>query len=350
MFTMSAKIIDNNTYQGMSLKSLLETTNLFQIPGLMVDENGEKIKNDPSKKKESDKYDPTSAFLGPDLWDNTQKMSLEYMDLDEFLNENNISPLELCMSPTGAGQSSPNRELQQQDQRLQTPPMSPNKLADYFLNDDHESPSMGSMTVIQEDDSPPQINIQPESPMQFINPIVIGGPREISPERDDLSQDSITVPPKTPENSSFVIRVSAKPGLSTFIPPNMTPARKVVDVDFELNETDLALATVPGLDFDPRKRAFTDEELKPQPMIKKSRKQYVPSEMKDEHYWSRRNKNNVAAKRSREARRLKENQIAMRANFLEKENRALSIELAKCKGELGALKKRLTMYETQNST
>lgn len=44
-------------------------------------------------------------------------------------------------------------------------------------------------------------------------------------------------------------------------------------------------------------------------------------EMKDEKYWARRRKNNMAAKRSRDARRLKENQIAMRANFLEKEVR-----------------------------
>ena len=41
--------------------------------------------------------------------------------------------------------------------------------------------------------------------------------------------------------------------------------------------------------------------------------------MKDDKYWARRNKNNMAAKRSRDARRSKENQIAMRAAFLEKE-------------------------------
>lgn len=72
-------------------------------------------------------------------------------------------------------------------------------------------------------------------------------------------------------------------------------------------------------DFDPRTRAFSDEELKPQPMIKKSRKQFVPDEMKDDKYWARRRKNNMAAKRSRDARRMKENQIALRAGFLEKE-------------------------------
>lgn len=74
-----------------------------------------------------------------------------------------------------------------------------------------------------------------------------------------------------------------------------------------------------GRDFDPRTRAFSDEELKPQPMIKKSRKQFVPDELKDDKYWARRRNNNIAAKRSRDARRQKENQIAMRARYLEKE-------------------------------
>lgn len=72
-------------------------------------------------------------------------------------------------------------------------------------------------------------------------------------------------------------------------------------------------------DFDPRKRAFSDEDLKPQPLIKKSRKQFVPDDLKDDKYWARRRKNNLAAKRSRDARRMKENQIAMRAGYLEKE-------------------------------
>ncbi|KAJ8737260.1 hypothetical protein PYW07_000531 [Mythimna separata] len=81
-----------------------------------------------------------------------------------------------------------------------------------------------------------------------------------------------------------------------------------------------------GRDFDPRTRAFSDEELKPQPMIKKSRKQFVPDDLKDDKYWARRRKNNMAAKRSRDARRMKENQIAMRAGYLEKENMGLRQE------------------------
>lgn len=46
-----------------------------------------------------------------------------------------------------------------------------------------------------------------------------------------------------------------------------------LSIDFEVSPNDLALATVPGQDFDPRTRCFSEEELKPQPMIKKSRKQ-----------------------------------------------------------------------------
>lgn len=47
--------------------------------------------------------------------------------------------------------------------------------------------------------------------------------------------------------------------------------------------------------------------------------QFVPDDLKDDKYWARRRKNNMAAKRSRDARRMKENQIAMRAGYLEKE-------------------------------
>lgn len=53
-----------------------------------------------------------------------------------------------------------------------------------------------------------------------------------------------------------------------------------LSIDFEVSPNDLALATVPGQDFDPRTRCFSEEELKPQPMIKKSRKQVGEEEDK----------------------------------------------------------------------
>lgn len=99
-------------------------------------------------------------------------------------------------------------------------------------------------------------------------------------------------------------------------------------VGVNFSPDDLALAMAPGQkNFDPTCHRFTEDELKPQPMFKKSKKQFVPHDLKDEKYWSRRKKNNMAAKRSRDARRIKENQIALRASFLEKENNVMKKQL-----------------------
>lgn len=58
---------------------------------------------------------------------------------------------------------------------------------------------------------------------------------------------------------------------------------------------------------------------------------------KDEAYWDRRRKNNEAAKRSRDARRQKEEEIAMRAAFLEQENLKLRAQVAILKNETAKL-------------
>ncbi|XP_055519174.1 thyrotroph embryonic factor-like isoform X1 [Leucoraja erinacea] len=122
-------------------------------------------------------------------------------------------------------------------------------------------------------------------------------------------------------------------------------------VNFEPDPTDLVLSSVPGGElFDPRKHKFSDEELKPQPMIKKAKKIYVPPEQKDDRYWTRRKKNNLAAKRSRDARRLKENQITVRAAFLEKENSALRLEVAELRKEVGRYKNIISKYEAKYGT
>ncbi|XP_013390430.1 protein giant [Lingula anatina] len=60
-------------------------------------------------------------------------------------------------------------------------------------------------------------------------------------------------------------------------------------------------------------------------------------EKKDEAYWERRRKNNEAAKRSRDARRAKEEEIAMRAAFLEQENLKLRAQVAILKNETAKL-------------
>merc|ERR1711974_424228 len=106
-------------------------------------------------------------------------------------------------------------------------------------------------------------------------------------------------------------------------------------------EEDFSLATVPGYDFDPKERAFQMDELRPQPIIRKRKMVAVPEEHKDEKYWEKRLKNKEATRRSREAKRLKQNQIALRAAHLERENKTL-------RDQIEAAKK--TSSELQNET
>merc|ERR1719394_2099841 len=128
--------------------------------------------------------------------------------------------------------------------------------------------------------------------------------------------------------------------------------KRKFEVELDFAPEDIALATVPGLDFDPKTRNFDMEELRPQPIIKKRKKNAVPDEMKDEKYWEKRLKNKEATRRSGEARRLKENQIVLRAAYLEKENKVLKQELetsnfekSKLETEIEILKRKLVKYE-----
>jgi len=126
--------------------------------------------------------------------------------------------------------------------------------------------------------------------------------------------------------------------------------RKLEEADFSAE--DLSLATIPGLEFDPKQRSFDMDELRPQPIIKKRSKMFVKDGEKDDKYWEKREKNNNAARRSREARRLKENQIALRVAHLERENGNLKqilgstqFDITKLTNERDLLKRKLSHYE-----
>ena len=56
--------------------------------------------------------------------------------------------------------------------------------------------------------------------------------------------------------------------------------RKRLAAETEFSPEDLSLATIPGLEFDPKERAFDMEELRPQPIIKKRSKLFVQDEEK----------------------------------------------------------------------
>merc|ERR1712176_1554053 len=133
--------------------------------------------------------------------------------------------------------------------------------------------------------------------------------------------------------------------------------KRKMEIQLDFAPEDIALATVPGLYFDPKTRTFDMEELRPQPIIKKRKKNAVPEETKDDKYWEKRLKNKEATRRSREARRLKENQIVLRAAYLEKENKVLKQELettnfekSKLETEIDILKRKLNKYEMSSIT
>ncbi|XP_019370654.1 PREDICTED: thyrotroph embryonic factor isoform X1 [Gavialis gangeticus] len=288
------------------LKSLLE----YSLPGtgnLADKEKKEKLEEDEAAAASTM---AVSASLMPPIWDKTipydgESFHLEYMDLDEFLLENGIP-------------SSPNHLDLNQNPLLPVAELEGKEGASASA----ASPSSSSSTAVFQ---------QSEAAS--------------STERNTALVLAIQLP--SDSCSGKEPRISeAPPQNERDTPSPIDPDCVEVEVNFNPDPADLVLSSVPGGElFNPRKHKFTEEDLKPQPMIKKAKKVFVPDEQKDEKYWTRRKKNNVAAKRSRDARRLKENQITIRAAFLEKENTALRTEVAELRKEVGRCKNIVSKYE-----
>ena len=64
------------------------------------------------------------------------------------------------------------------------------------------------------------------------------------------------------------------------------------------------------------------------PRRPRGEKKPIPDEQKDERYYERRKRNNLAAKKSRDQRKMREDAIAMRSSFLEKENALLRTQVS----------------------
>ncbi|XP_054758274.2 protein giant-like [Lytechinus pictus] len=96
-----------------------------------------------------------------------------------------------------------------------------------------------------------------------------------------------------------------------------------------------------------QKRAVEAAQSVTNPPKNKKKRLALPETLKDIAYWERRRKNNEAAKRSRDARRAKEDQIAIRAALLEQENMRLKIEVSALKEE--TVKLRSMLYANNNS-
>jgi len=295
-------------WQGMNIRDILEKVELFNMAVAGEEEVATDRKlNQNNVKTVIKTSDPSSAYLGngPKLWDKTISLPIlegeeegvvgSVMNLDEFLVENDIK--------TSMG----NGRLSQKEYEKSVSP------------------------------KPPQ-DVKP-----LPRPSII-----VAPKRPEPSKPS-TVGEHLPKGENNFLYAESK---RARMEREKEERRKKFEAEVEFAEEDIALATIPGVDFDPRERTFEAEELRPQPIIQKRQKLFVPDLDKDDKYWDKRTKNNVAARRSREARRLKENQIALRAAYLEKENKVLKKELdetnfegTKLETERDILKMKLSKYE-----
>ncbi|KAK9874972.1 hypothetical protein WA026_005788 [Henosepilachna vigintioctopunctata] len=70
-------------------------------------------------------------------------------------------------------------------------------------------------------------------------------------------------------------------------------------------------------------------------------KKPIPDDMKDEKYFERRKRNNQAAKKSRDARKMREDQVVLRASILEHENAILRAQVLTLREESSSLRRLL---------
>ncbi|CAF1103232.1 unnamed protein product [Adineta steineri] len=87
-----------------------------------------------------------------------------------------------------------------------------------------------------------------------------------------------------------------------------------------------------------RHRIMDDSIIDDEKNLSKDNNDEANNGIKDDAYWERRRKNNEAAKRSRDSRRAKEDEIALRAAILEQENMKLRLELSQLKQETAKLR------------
>ncbi|XP_027897495.1 TEF transcription factor, PAR bZIP family member b isoform X1 [Xiphophorus couchianus] len=285
-----------------------------------------------------------SASLTPAIWEKTipydgETFHLEYMDLDEFLLENGI-PVSLEEEELQRTLASVETKGKPAPKAVAVAPAAPVSAPPTAAEVPAEVPASASPAAPPSD--------APSDAEETVT-VTMLQPAKIEEEEEEEEEEGQEEEALTEEAPAEVKgKKTDGKGAERNTPSPIDPDAIEVDINFQPDPTDLVLSSVPGGElFNPRKHKFSDEELKPQPMIKKAKKVFVPDEQKDDKYWSRRKKNNLAAKRSRDARRLKENQITVRASFLERENAALRQQVAELRKDCGRCKNVVARYEAK---
>jgi len=140
----------------------------------------------------------------------------------------------------------------------------------------------------------------------------------------------------------------ASPSSLTFRPPPVTLSgnistitSNVIGLNYNHSQRNLWNQLVPSITNSPYETSLSSAIDTPPsalvlPTLKKTKRQPqpIPDNCKDDSYWERRKRNNESAKRSREMKRLKEQQTTMKVIYLEQENLRLKTEVGMLRSEL----------------
>jgi len=253
----------NLGWQGLTIKDILEKVDLSN---LIVEDDEKKADKDIDAKDPfiSSTYNPESAFLGPKLWNSSIPISITSDDEDLNMDSGVVMNIDDFLLENDFNISEP---------------ASPNSNTQTKQDNDYD-----------EDDMETEI----ETPQQ--------NKKQTNHKNDQKSQ-------QVDHDYLYVESKRAR----------LEREKKERAERYQMSW--------PGLEFDARKRSFEPEELRPQPIIRKRKRTFVKDNEKDETYWEKRQKNNIAATRSREAKRIKEIQISLRTAYLERQNAELMAEL-----------------------
>lgn len=209
-----------------------------------------------------------SAALTPAIWDKTipydgENFHLEYMDLEEFLMENGI--------PSLPGEESTKVGPEGNDSNTE----------------EVKSPKVTLLPSEELDVCQKEVVTITSSDSDIICDVTTG---ENGEHKDITSyhvhiKRNISYNPGIKSSVFVCYHISVDSEVTTenetAAPEPIDPDEIEITVNYDPDPTDLVLSSVPGGElFDPRKHKFSEEDLKPQPMIKKAKKVFVPEEQK----------------------------------------------------------------------
>ncbi|XP_067687324.1 hepatic leukemia factor-like [Haliotis asinina] len=189
----------------------------------------------------------------------------------------------------------------------------------------------------------PEKNMPPTPPGSPDDPKELQGIPGLSNSDHMAMPQNMMAKPVPMKKASDRRHAQARPGLAspTMVSPSMMSPETIMDPSVALMQMSTDTASSPAL-----ARALSAiQSTQKRP---RSEKKAIPDDQKDNKYFERRQRNNNAAKKSRDARKAREDEIAIRASFLEKENAILRAQVATLREEANSLRQLLLQKRSRH--